>query len=269
MKTSALLLLLVITVTASEKIRVSCIGNSITQGNMGGAYPTYLQQKLGDGYKVENDGISGTTLLKEGDKPYWTYGKLHDVFTFQPDIITIKLGTNDTKPQNWDAHGASFKEDYNALIDTLNTLESSPRIFPVLPVPVFKEAWGINNETINLIIPIIEEIGEERNLTVIDANTPLQDYGYCFSDGVHPNSEGSEVIAEVLFKAIVAATRTVQAYSFQNRMHIPPGHRKINTIFTWPRGSEHLFYGLNGQAFPSCLRRQQSTSQILIMTIGE
>ena len=35
------------------------------------SYPAQLQHWLGKDYEVRNFGISGATLLKKGDKPYW------------------------------------------------------------------------------------------------------------------------------------------------------------------------------------------------------
>jgi len=249
-------------VSFSQKTRVACIGNSITEGNMGGAYPVYLQEKLGDEYTVLNAGVSGTTLLKEGDKPYWVYGKLQDVFNFQPAIVTIKLGTNDTKSQNWDNYGEHFKDDYNALIDTLETLATSPTIFPVLPVPVFKLTYGIRNEIVDLIIPIINEIAEERELTIIDANTPLKDYGYCFSDGVHPNNEGAEKIADVLFNALTAATGNIPVvHSRKYRSSERP--RRYLTIIKRFNRNNSLLFNLNGRYIPGSGQTESSASTLI------
>lgn len=258
-----LFLLLTASVSFSQKVKVACIGNSITEGNMGGAYPVYLQEKLGEEYDVLNAGVSGTTLLKKGDKPYWVYGKLQSVFNFLPDIITIKLGTNDTKPQNWDNFGTFFKDDYNALIDTLNTLKSSPKIFPVLPVPVFKVAWGINNETIDLIIPIIKEIAEERNLTVIDANTPLQDDGNCFSrDGVHPDNEGAEKIADVIFNTLTASTGNIPVVYSKKHLVSKQPHGYITFMKRYNQNSSSLFI-LNGRYMPDAGKSTKSASVLI------
>ena len=59
---------------AAEKIRVACIGDSITAGagvkGRENFYPSKLQQKLGDAYEVRNFGVSGRTMLSRGDSPY-------------------------------------------------------------------------------------------------------------------------------------------------------------------------------------------------------
>lgn len=72
---STLILALPLPATAQEKIKVACIGNSVTYGyghkEPGStSYPTQLQQMLGDKYEVRNFGHSGATLLSKGHRPY-------------------------------------------------------------------------------------------------------------------------------------------------------------------------------------------------------
>ncbi|MBO5015861.1 MAG: alpha/beta hydrolase fold domain-containing protein, partial [Bacteroidaceae bacterium] len=91
---------------AKDAIRVACIGNSITDGSgidmaSQHGYPAILQQKLGKDYWVKNFGVSGRTMLNKGDRPYMNELAWRDALAFQPDIVIIKLGTNDSKPQNW------------------------------------------------------------------------------------------------------------------------------------------------------------------------
>src|SRR5438552_964968 len=87
-------------VNAADVARVACIGDSITAGGGTNSYPALLQKLLGDKYEVKNFGVSGTTLLKHGDHPYWNTKQFTDATQFDPNVVTIKLGTNDTKPQN-------------------------------------------------------------------------------------------------------------------------------------------------------------------------
>ncbi|MDB5050959.1 MAG: Alpha-L-fucosidase [Fibrobacteres bacterium] len=201
--------------TAAAQIKIACIGNSITEGTVVGgnanAYPAALQKLLGTGYLVQNDGVSSTTLLKSGDTPYWTKGKLKDAFTFQPDIITMKLGTNDTKPQNWDAHKQDFKKDCLAMIDTLGSMASHPKIWIVLPVPVIKSSYGINDTALQKIIVILKQVAMEKNLPIIDANTPLKGKAQLFmDDGVHPNQAGEDTLGHVFYRALTAAPTEIR-----------------------------------------------------------
>ncbi len=189
------------------QIKVACIGNSITEGYglqsaSTQSYPARLQTLLGGNYKVENEGVSATTMLKNGDIPYWTRGKLSNTLAFKPDIVTIKLGTNDTKQQNWDAHKDEFKRDVLSMIDTLNALPTKPRIFLVLPVPIWSNYFGIRDSVLKKIIVIMKQIADERGLPVIDCNTPLLSAQSFFSDGVHPNAAGADSIARIIYRSI-------------------------------------------------------------------
>ena len=88
-------------------IRVACIGNSITAGarldkiSPEERYPTILQNLLGSDYTVQNLGVGGATLLKGSSNPYWNLPAYSTALAFKPDIIVVKLGTNDSNPSNW------------------------------------------------------------------------------------------------------------------------------------------------------------------------
>jgi len=199
-------------IRAQTPIHVACIGNSITQASAAlGPYPERLGKLLGSGYLVENEGISGTTLLKKGDLPYWTKGRLPQALAFNPKIVTIKLGTNDTKPQNW-RYKSEFEADLKALIDTLNTLASKPVIWLCLPVPIWQNGYGIDGAIMtNEIIPIIKKVAADRKLKTIDLHTPLLGMSAHFSDGVHPDSLGQDSLAHLIYHALTATTTALEA----------------------------------------------------------
>src|SRR5207237_795169 len=86
--------------------KIACSGRSLTLGagikdRTHDSYTAQLQRMLGDQYQVKNFGSSGTTALKSGDRPYWKQKQFTQAQEFAPDIVVIKLGTNDSKPQNW------------------------------------------------------------------------------------------------------------------------------------------------------------------------
>lgn len=199
------LVLSLATVSLFAQVKVACVGNSITQGWHGNpSYVPPLQELLGADYRVENYGRSGATVLKKGDVPYWTQSAFSRALKSNADIITILLGTNDTKSKNWSSYSSEFKADYTALIDTLQSANINAQILPVLPVPVCKSNYGIRNDILKLEITIIKEIAAEKGLTIIDANSPLLSSGCtCFADGVHPNAAGADTIASVLCRSIL------------------------------------------------------------------
>lgn len=188
-------------------IRVTCVGNSITEGAglvdpAHEAYPAWLQQVLGPGYQVLNCGLSSHTTLNKTDFPYMNpvckdRHPFHEALQSNPDIVTIKLGTNDSKTRYDSLMHADFTHDMNALIDSFQVLPSHPQIFLCLPIPAFEERWTIRDSVIQSdIIPRIKAIAEERNLPVIDLYTPMKPFPELCPDGIHPNRAGSMIIAE-------------------------------------------------------------------------
>jgi lysophospholipase L1-like esterase len=162
-------------VSAEEPIRIACVGDSITFGaaikdRKKNCYPAQLQTTLGDAAIVKNFGNSGSTMLKKGDKPYWRQKEFKAAMEFAPQVVVIKLGTNDTKPQNW-KHSAEFDGDYKAMIAEFKALPSKPRIYVCLPVPAFPERWGIKDSVITEeIIPATRKIAEATGASLIDLN---------------------------------------------------------------------------------------------------
>lgn len=188
---------------ASDKIRVACIGNSITYGagivnREKNCYPTQLQAYLGDQYEVRNLGVSGSTAIEKGDYPYRATSAYQEIFRFQPDILLIKLGTNDTKPQNWRCR-ESYLKDYQALIDTCRTLKSNPRIILLTPVRCYlPESSEINAKRIEQDIrPWVETLAFKNQLEIINLFNVFgkQWREELFPDKLHPSSIGAGMIA--------------------------------------------------------------------------
>lgn len=194
----------------SKPIRVACVGDSITFGagvelREKNNYPKVLGELLGAGYVTGNFGRSGATLLKQGDLPYWKTKEFEGANAFQPDIVVIKLGTNDSKPQNWDQHKAEFAADAKALVAHFQALPSKPKVYVCLPVPVYETKWGINEPVVKgEVIPILQQVAKELKLPTIDLYTALSGKALMFPDKIHPNAAGAKVIAETVAKALAA-----------------------------------------------------------------
>ena len=191
---------------AAAAKRVACVGDSITYGSgisdrMRDSYPAQLQRLLlqyDRGWEVSNFGVSGATLLRRGDKPYIQQSAYNSATAYDPDILIIKLGTNDSKPQNWQYKG-DFVADYSVMIDVFRSLPSEPQVWICRPVPAFQVAWGITPEVIrDEILPLVERIALENDVPVIDLYTALLGAEDLFPDGIHPNAEGAGVMTEVI-----------------------------------------------------------------------
>jgi len=210
----ALMLILFISCSNNE-IRVAIVGDSITEGyglsnQSKNAYPVMLDSILGSNYSVLNCGRSSTTIQKMGDVPYWNCSEFYNVFAFKPNIIIIKLGTNDVRPRmndrkvnNWNA--LNFSKDYQAMIDTFQTIYTKPKIFLCFPTPIYKNIFNWNDGDSALragVIPAIKKIGEVNNLPIIDLYTHISNQPENFLDGIHPNENGTRIIAEFISREI-------------------------------------------------------------------
>ncbi len=210
-----------------DAVRVACIGNSITDGHgielaSAYGYPALLQKKLGSGYWVKNFGVSARTLLNKGDHPYMNELAWRDALAFDPDIVVIKLGTNDSKPQNWQ-HASEFRSDLEQMLFALRpdlaqpvkkkkgkkkaapAPAARPQIILCTPIPAFKSTWDISDEVItSQIIPILKEEAAKYNLQLLDLHTLYAGDGdKMLSDGIHPDGRGVQRLADIVAGALV------------------------------------------------------------------
>ena len=206
---SLFLLFITVQYVAAQKkvIKIACIGNSITYGvgtrnPAKDSYPAVLGQMLGDGYEVRNFGVSARTMLMKGDNPYMKEERYRQALDYNPDIVTIKLGTNDTKPQNW-RYKSDFKKDMETMIRTLRALPSKPEIYLCYPIPAYAVQWGINDSIIvHGVMPVINRLAAKYGLKVIDLHTPLTGMKECFADNVHPNEKAAVRIAQAIYRQL-------------------------------------------------------------------
>lgn len=187
--------------------KIACVGDSITYGDAienrsRNSYPAQLQKLLGKDWKVKNFGVNGATLLNKGDRPYQQEDAYKDALKFEPDIVVIKLGTNDTKANNW-RHKDEYKADYKQLIQQFKELASKPEIYICLPAPAFELKWDIDSGIISKdIVPLVKEVAVQNNVKLIDLYTPLKGKPELFADLVHPNAEGAAIIAKTVAESI-------------------------------------------------------------------
>lgn len=199
---------------AKPPVKVACVGDSITQGvgaGKGKSYPSQLQALLGAEWKVGNFGVSGRTLLKKGDFPYWKEGAFTKAQEFAPEVVIIMLGTNDTKPQNW-KFKAEFEGDYRELIQTFQKLPTSPKVFICRPVPVPEPGnFGINETALQEQMPVLKKLAGELKAGVIDMHAALDGKPAMLPDRVHPNDDGAAAMAKAAFAALTAKSPAAKA----------------------------------------------------------
>jgi acyl-CoA thioesterase-1 len=186
---------------SADKVRVACVGDSITGGT---EYPADLWRLLGGAnYTVGNFGVGGSTAALDSWNPYINSSAFQEAKEFQPNIVIIMLGTNDANPLIRPNNG-SFVNDYVKLVEEFQALSSKPYIYLVKPPPIFSNGTTPSAEYFrDNVIPTIEQVANLTNLPIIDVYSALANYSEFFRDGVHPDEQGAILIANEIYKAII------------------------------------------------------------------
>lgn len=189
------------------QIRVACVGDSITYGHgvkewTKNAYPFKLGEMLGDEYCVNNYGYSDRTLLSTGNKPYRDEKLYKQSLNFNPDIVVIMLGTNDTKSMNWKDQ-ETYEKEYTEMINSYKNLESNPTIYMMAP-PRTKDAAKLQNDIVkNEVYNGVKNVAEQTGSIFIDLYDVFEGTsGLYYFDGIHPNYKGAQLIAETVYEFI-------------------------------------------------------------------
>lgn len=220
------------TAFSQEKIKVACIGNSITYGTGLSeeerekmSYPMQLKALLnthfvGKSFDVRNFGVPGSTVLKRSTLSYWNpdvnNGQYQAAKDFNPDIVIIKFGTNDAGATNWTGryNGKSlFYENYVEFLNSIKDLTSKPIIYICFPIPLYRDLTTDQSKVLREeVIPLIKQVARKNDVQLIDLHSVFYDgvtRGLIIEktsddkvEKVHPTVEGATLIAQEVFKMI-------------------------------------------------------------------
>jgi len=215
-----------------EAMRVACVGDSITFGEgimdrERNSYPAQLAVLLGDKWEVRNFGVSGSTVLRKGNYPYWDTQEFRDALAFQPQVVIINLGTNDARPLNW-KYKDDYVRDYIALIRSFQALDSKPTVWLCNLTPARAgKRWVFDKVILEEVMPRIKEIAQRTGLPVIELNGALSNRKELFADALHPNERGAKVIAETIYFALIGH-KPVQPSPARSSIQRPSGRRRTS-----------------------------------------
>jgi len=215
------LFVLQLSAIGQNKIKVACIGASITFGatienREQNSYPAQLQKMLGNKYQVINYGVSGTTLLKNGNSSYWNTKEYKMALQANPNVVIIDLGGNDAKLINR-IYLNEFESDYKEFIHSFTQLSSHPHIVLLLAMPSFeKDTTGIWDQTIvKQVNPHIQQVAFDNKVEVIDMHSPFINKEAIMPDKIHPTKEGATIMAQTIYENI-AQKKDTSFNIFQN-----------------------------------------------------
>ena len=189
--------------------RIACVGDSITWGftivnRRKYSYPALLQQRLGEEYEVRNFGYNDAAARFDADTPYVKKRVYQESLAWNPDVVLLMLGSNDTKKRNWDPE--IFRRDYRKIVESYLKLPSEPRLILIAPIQVHRvmgiPLLGLYPETMEEgVRPAIHEIAKEMGLEIVDLKDLFPDTTFC-KDGVHPQREGARMMEEAIYSRI-------------------------------------------------------------------
>jgi len=224
-------------------IKVGCVGDSNTYGSEASdrskyAWPIQIRSMLGEKYETRNFGISGALMMDHLNDAWKNKTAYSENKAYDPDIIVIALGTNDSKDNYWDA--VKFKNSYVNLINEFKGYSAEPEIYMAIPIKAYSSSWLINDQTIReKVTPVMQEISKEMGIPLIDLYDVTKDIaGLMASDGIHPKDEGLGIMARkiadimLLNKPIIetntTATATCAAYYWYKDNNLIADANEVN-----------------------------------------
>ncbi len=192
--------------------QVGLLGDSITEALPEESYPLRLERLLGNGHYVlrweqtPGHGVTGATATQYTYLPIRDTDAFRDLLTTRPDILAILLGTNDSlnlPPELF----ANFEDDYRHLVNIVRNLPIRPHVILVYPPPLYAESEEADAKLRNSVIPAIQRIAEANDLLTLDLYHADIGYPEHYPDGIHPDPEANQKIAELFQEAILEATQ--------------------------------------------------------------
>ncbi len=199
----------------SDIVKVGCVGDSNTYGAEATdrtryAWPVQICAMLGGQYETQNFGVNGALMMNHLADAWKNKTAYSDNKSYDPDIIVIALGTNDSKDGYWDA--VKFKNSYIDLINEFKSYSAEPKIYMAIPIKAYSTTWSINDQTIReQVIPTIKNISKEMGLPLIDLYAVTNNIANLMAaDGIHPKDEGLGIMARKVADIMLAEKPTIE-----------------------------------------------------------
>ena len=119
---------------------------------------------------------------------------------FRPDILIIKLGTNDTNPIFW-KYKNEYPKDMQTMIRSFKQVSPAVKIYLCYPVTINGKKFSERDKVITTeVIPMINEVAKEVNAQVIDLHTVTANMPENFVDNLHPNEQSAHILSKTIYK---------------------------------------------------------------------
>jgi lysophospholipase L1-like esterase len=193
--------------TFAAPLKVACAGTSAMQGlgsSAGHHVPDELGKALGAGFNVANFGVPGTTALASVSSSYAATAQMKAALAFNPDVVLLWFGGNDSFQGTWEAHKAEFKADYTSLVRSFQTLPTHPKTF-LVRLWAFVDAPVRRSVLDQEILPLIDQVAKDTGSVLIDYRAAFANHPEYFPDGMHPNDAGTAQIGKFFADSVTNA----------------------------------------------------------------
>lgn len=188
-------LLSVVLASPVTAANISCFGDSITRGygSDTGGYPPKLSDLLNGNSRpaaIANFGIDGETTYEGANR-------FDEVLaSFPANLILIQEGTNDII-----IGVSSFTTGYN--LQTMITKAKTAKVTPLIAtLPAVDRNGGLSLVP-NEWNPMIKNLASTNKIAVVDIYAAtLPTWSANFSDGIHPNDAGYQIIANTWYATL-------------------------------------------------------------------
>ncbi len=165
------------------------IGDSLTEGyqiDPSKAYPSLIQNELGDDFKIINGSVSGSTTSSGLSRLRW-------FLKANPDILVLALGANDG------LRGIILEKSKENLIKIIN-LAKEKKMKIILAGMMLPPNYG--EEYTKDFKKMFEELAEDPDISLIPflLEGVAAEKELNLDDGIHPNEKGHEKMKQTVLK---------------------------------------------------------------------
>jgi hypothetical protein len=164
---------------------------------------------LGSEYEIRNYGHSARTMLREPIEgvSYWISPMFTDSQAWNPDIVSIMLGTNDAHPNNWPLFAAEYQKDAIDMVTVYKNLPSLPRVILMKVPPARNDGREPALSEVNVIL---EHVAQVTGVELVDVYSAIDNShpvpyseNKLYKDPIHLSAISHTIIADLLYNQFI------------------------------------------------------------------
>ena len=191
-----------------KKLRIACVGDSLTEGTKGHSYTAYLKMMLGNNCEVMNFGYPGTSVTQNQGLSYIGSSYYTNSLAYKADVVIICIGGNDCQQNIWNV--GTFQKDYEELIAAYQNQGNDPLVVAMtggyceLPDGKNQMIWGHSDKLIEESVqPAQNAAADKLGVPRADLRAVVKPNADAYidgEDGVHYTAAGYR--ATIIFTII-------------------------------------------------------------------